>query len=111
MGQWIGRRYVYSSDEQAEYREKMQRENEKAFLKHLQKWITPSRLKSERNWTDSAINKFLSRHRPTETKTKYGTKLEYRMSSILKVEAKPEFSLWMEKRIATQTRKKTILIQ
>ncbi|PSV28090.1 hypothetical protein [Photobacterium sp. GB-72] len=61
----------------------------------MQHWI-------ERNWTDGAIKQFLSRHKPRVTKTRYGSKSEYRMRSILAVEAKLEFVVWMEKRVEKQ---------
>ncbi len=106
MPHFVGHRKIaFTAQEQEQYRHRKQAEYDDAVSKDLQNWITPTRLKSERNWTDGAIKQFLSRHKPRVSSSKYGTKSEYRMRSILAVEAKPEFVEWMEKRVAAQKNK------
>jgi hypothetical protein len=60
-------------------------------------WITASRLKLDRNWTDGAIKKYLS---------KSSSQKGYALNDVIKSESDPEFKKWLIKRIHSQIHKK-----
>lgn len=80
---------------------------ERARKKFLSTWISPTRLKRERNWTDGAIKKFLSGVKPKpHTNYKGDKSSQYKFSDIQKVESTKAFKDWMNKRIQKQESQK-----
>ncbi len=98
-----GRYQLYSDAERRAYGERMR---DKASEQWNKIWITKTGLKTERNWTDWAINHFLKRLRPKEFNGRYQTYFAFRRESILKVENKEEFVDWMKKRVEKQNAKR-----
>lgn len=84
--------------------EQNRRKREIESKKYLETWISPSRLKAERNWTDGAIKKFLAKVPYKIIKTAMGRESkQYLIKNIEKVEQKEKFKDWMAKRIKQQS--------
>jgi cytochrome c2 len=87
MGQWIGYgKFVFSSSEKAAFAERQRRI-------WNSKWITISRLKAERWWTDKMIRDFLGKPKKIE---KYKV---FSISTVRDAESRKDFIAIMRVRI------------
>lgn len=108
MGFWHsgdGKYRLYSDAERREYGQKIREGNITAFN---QEWVTKTRLKTDWNWTDKAIEKYLSRLKlHTMGRNKYGVQTKaYKIKSVQKVEDQNvSFQEWMSDRIFNQYKK------
>ena len=93
MPYYNGRWNKYSESERKAFG---QRKREEESSKWHKKYISRARLKSERNWTDSAINKHLPKPKNA------GPIKAWERKIVLKAEKKPDFIMWMMQRIAKQ---------
>ncbi|MDF4421881.1 hypothetical protein P3447_09660 [Vibrio parahaemolyticus] len=97
-----GRYRLYTDAQRKQYGEEKreQRRNEWHST-----WITKTRLKQEKNWTDKAIADFLPEPE-TAGQGRRGPIKAYRRELVFKVEKTKAFKEWMEKRVQTQSARK-----
>lgn len=96
-----GRYRLYTDAERRQYGEQMREQRSKDWHST---WITKTRLKQERNWTDKAIADFLPKPQ-TAGKGRRGPIKAYRRGLVLEVEKTEAFKEWMEKRVQKQKAK------
>ncbi|MCB4346812.1 hypothetical protein LA345_23270 [Burkholderia vietnamiensis] len=99
MGQWIGRgKWVYSSEEKAEYKRKKMQERNRAFNLQVQEtkanYLTLSQIRSFLNEKD--INMHFSKP-DKEISIKFGSMKLYRINRVLRVARKNDLKVNIKK--------------
>lgn len=105
MGHFVGyRKYVFTSEEKRQFRERIEREKQDARSAFMKKWITVTRLKQDRNWTDKAISDFLGK--PKISRDNRGNQYKiFAVEAVREAEKTKAFRDWMAKRVAQQVSK------
>lgn len=99
-GHFVGyRKFVVDKDWLERQREARAEQRDRDFKEWSKKWITITRLKQSRLWTDGAINKWLGE--PTKM-DKYKV---FSVSDVRKAESKKDFKLWLAPRLSRKIEK------
>lgn len=93
-GRFVGHRQFVVDKEWLRYKDEQRyQERQRRFAEWSKKWITVTRLKTDRLWTDGAITKWLGKPKKIE---KYNV---FAVEDVRNVERRKEFKEWLAPRL------------